>query len=134
MPTKRDGHIETNADWTIKSTNPSTPRDIVTEQKSATNQVSSKNKGSTNKEAPHQTTSRVNNPGNAVPSLDTPRVSLSQKAERHRKNERKGSGDLFGEKSVNAGARSTNKGSAPEHPEAKIASGTPKKMSYRAKR
>lgn len=134
MPTKRDGHIETVADWTIKSNNPSTPRDIVKEQRSATNQVSSKNRGSTDKEAPHQTTSRSNNPGNPVPSIETARVSLSQKAERHRKNERRGSGDLFGEKSVNVGGPNTNKGSAPEHPEAKIASGKPKKMSYRAKR
>lgn len=134
MPTTRDGHIETNAPWTLKSNNKSERRDMVTEQRSATDRTPNKNKGSLDKEAPHQTTSRENNPGNPVPSIDTERVSLSQKAERHRKNEARGSGDLFGEKSVHAGAPSRNKGNAPEHPEAKIASGKPKKMSYRAKR
>lgn len=127
MPTSREGDIVTNAPWSLKSKNDSKRRDMVTEQRNPDN-VGSKNRGSTDKERPHQMTSNRNE---SVPSTESPTVSRTQRKAHNSPDINK---DLFATKSVNKGAASKNKSSAPEHPEPKIASGKTKVHNYPAGR
>ena len=124
MPT-RDGDIKTNDPWTLKSKNSSKRRDMVTEQQNPAG-PRSKNPGSTNKERPHVD---LINRNSSTPNKDvSERKPIKNVSKGH--NARRGSKDLFGEKSVNSGATSKNRGSAPQHPEARINSGRTKVKTY----
>ncbi len=129
MATSREGDIKTNAPWSLKSKNDSQRRDTVTEQRNPVGPAS-KNRGSTNKEAPHQMTSNRNP---STPNKDIgERQPITNVKKGH--NRPKGSSDLFGEKSVNSGAPTKNRSSRSEHPEPQINSGKTKVKNYPAGR
>lgn len=127
MP-KQEQHIKTNDPWSLKSKNPSKRRDMVTEQQNPAG-PRSKNPGSTNKEAPHQTTSgRAGSPNKGLGERDP----ITNVRKGH--NPARGSSDLFGEKSVNSGAARKNSSTRSEHPEPQISSGKTKVKTYPAGR
>ena len=125
MPT-RDGDIKTNDPWSLRSKNPSRKREFNTGGQNTTAAGSKNPSGS--KEQPHVD---MINRNKSEATTQSPTVN---RTEGKRQASPRGSSDMFGEKSVNSGAKSKNRSTAPAHPEARINSGKTRVHNYPAGR